>query len=426
MVEEPKLPKKWLPNPVDTDALFGDYEIERSLPGTEDEMSDQEHVFVAMAEDDAKTGPRRIKAKPDDIDRSLYQAERRLARLDERFQLDPKRKHRAALLASVREASWMSWLESESRYTGERRVLKWWAFDGLYGDKFAEVELLEDAADIANAIIWRNERKPSLADMSLLQLASKAYQRRQVREAKERTAFLLEAAENRSLPALFTASELQDIRSAIGDYGNDEVDGLFGAAHRHARLLTHALRHVDAEKELLVRGEIHGQKIESTGATAQGVLWFRTCILLGPTIIAKSCELPCSPVLPIAYAAARTGAIWSLLSESKQQIDPVRLTEAYTFAVEELGRIDQVMEAGWQNAQELITRSKGAMMSNIVELLFDKGRITIAEVVKKWGVSPQAAHYQLNRLMEQRVVERFTSGKDGGHYFLRCLVQATQ
>tara|TARA_R110001583_G_scaffold195401_2_gene372756 strand:- start:1765 stop:3024 length:1260 start_codon:yes stop_codon:yes gene_type:complete len=413
-------------NPVDSEALFDDYEIVPALPDAEDEMSDQEHLMVTVAQDDAKTEPKRVKARPDDLDCMLSQGERLLARLDERFLLDPFRKHRAALLASVRDASWASWLESESRYTGERRVLKWWAFDGLYGDKPAVVELLEDAVDISRSIMWRTEQSPSLSNAYLLQLASKVHQRRQFRQEMDKTQFVLSAAQNRKLPPLFTDSELDQIRSAIGEYAEADFDGILGASHRHARLLSHAMKYVDAEKELQIRGQIHGQKIDVSNCTQEGVLWFRTCVGLGATIIAKSCGLPFAPALPLAYAAARTGAIWSLLNEEKQVIDPVRLCEAYCFAIEELAQIDQIMQLGWRDAQELVSASKGDTMDQIVNLLFKKGHTTIAEVSGLLNITNQAAHYHLKKLVVRRVVDRFTRGKDGGHYFLRCLVQATQ
>jgi|TARA_B100000519_G_C14260878_1_gene447890 hypothetical protein len=170
------------------------------LPNSEDELSEQELVYAAAAVDDAREAPRRKKSTPDDIDCLLFRAERQLARLDERFQNDPQRRDRAVLLTSIRDAAWTSWLESENRSTGERRIIKWFAFDGLYGDKPAEVELLEDAVDVARAVQWRSKRSPSLSDRYLLQLASKAYQRRQIREADGKTEFLLQAARKRSLP----------------------------------------------------------------------------------------------------------------------------------------------------------------------------------------------------------------------------------
>ena len=411
-------------NAVDTDAFFGDYNVEPALSGAEDEMSELELVHAAVAGDDARDTPKRKKPIPDDIDCLLFRAERQLARLDERFHAAPKRLGRATLLSAVRDAAWTSWLECESRSTSERRVLKWFAFDGLYGDKLAEVELLEDAVDFARAILWRTKRNPSFSDRYLDQLSSKTYQRRQIRQAHEKTKFILNAARKRSLPALFSPDEMAEIRASIGEY-TDELDGILGAAHRHAKLLIHALQYVDEENELQVRGAVYREKIVSYNTTSRGALWFKTCIALGPTIIARSCDLPTTPALPIAYAAARNGAIWPLVSEHKQEIDPVRLVEAYSYAIDELVRIDRTMQSAWQSAEDIVATSKGNTMRNIVGLVFDHGHTTIAQIAKTYKITPQAAHYQLNRLIEHGVVERFTSGKEGGHYFLKCLVQAT-
>lgn len=411
-------------NAINTDALFGDYDLEHAFPGAEDEMSELELVHAAVAADDAKEAPKRIKPTPDDIDCLLFRAERQLARLDERFQTDPKRCDRAALLSAVREAAWTSWLESETRNTGERRILKWLAFDGLYGDKPAEVELLEDAVDIVRAILWRTKSNPSLANRYLNQLASKTYQRQQIREANEKTEFLMQAARKRSLPPLLSPDDMGAIRTAIGEY-TSKLDGILGAAHRHAKLLTYAMRYVDEEKELQVRGAVHRERIVSYSTTRRGALWFRTCIALGPTIIAKSCELPTTPALPIAYASAKNGAIWPLLSEQKQEIDPVRLVEAYSNAIAELARIDSIMQSAWRSAQDVVENSKGDTMRNIVALVFDSGHTTIAEVARACKITTQAAHYQLNKLIEHGILERFTVGKEGGHYFVKCLVKAT-
>ena len=215
---------------------------------------------------------------------------------------------------------------------------------------------------------------------------------------------------------------MEEIRAAVGDY-QGHPDGILGAAHRHASLLTQALRYVDEEKQLQIRGAVHREKVVRYNTTSRGALWFRLCITLGPTIVAKSCELSATPVLPIAYTAARNGAIWSLLSENKQEIDPVRLIEAYSCAIEELAQIDSIMQNAWRSAECLIQSSKGRTMSDIMHHVFQHGHITVAQITRAHKISPQAAHYQITKLIEHGVIERYTSGKDGGHYVLKCLLQ---
>jgi Fic family protein len=91
--------------------------------------------------------------------------------------------------------------------------------------------------------------------------------------------------------------------------------------------------------------------------------------------------------------------------------------------IEKLAQIDQQMKQVWDRAALLANEGRGTSLEKINKRLFQTGSICVSDIVRECDITPQAAHYQIKRLLKAGILSRGPRGRAGGHYFLDVLLQ---
>ena len=156
----------------------------------------------------------------------------------------------------------------------------------------------------------------------------------------------------------------------------------------------------------------------------QAIYWNRMSRLLIPYLMAHFCDGIFLPVM----CGSSLGECQVKLRSLFERNAPAQSARSQTLTVissgiEKLSNTEQHVSRQWHKVEKLAANGRGTNITKIATQLFQNGTICVADIVELCDLTPQAAHYQLKRLLEADVISRGPKGKVGGHYFLDLLLQ---
>ncbi|OKH86446.1 winged helix-turn-helix domain-containing protein [Thalassospira sp. TSL5-1] len=202
----------------------------------------------------------------------------------------------------------------------------------------------------------------------------------------------------------------------------DQGNGIIAVADA-IYIVSKWLYELDLEYSNLAPDTRH-QNISFETENPQTIYWNRTSRLLIPYIVAHFCDgifLPLMCGLALSECQVKLRPLFT-------QNAPVKSARPHTLKViasglDKLDQTEKLVSQHWGKAEKLATDGRGTNLSKITTHLFDNGTICVADIVQLCDLTPQAAHYQLKRLLEAGLISRGPRGKVGGHYFLDLLLR---
>ncbi|PKR51773.1 helix-turn-helix transcriptional regulator [Thalassospira marina] len=372
-------------------------------------------IYKEIAASEAKSSVNRpISDQSAYIARAL-KAERKLGQLAERFR-DPVVFQRCQLAAALLEAC--ETVTAEGRGATPRRLLQFLAYEG---DASSHYENLIGAMDVfmLHGLPIAPEGN-QLSEELVETLAIRASLRSRNWLAPQDMTTWEDIIANRHVPCPVDSETISRFINEIREIPSDS--GLIGAADA-IYIVSKLLRELNLEGRDIGDPGLHSTfQLETNNP--QAIYWNRIARALPRYLMMHFCD---GIKIPVMCGHALTDCQVKLRPLIDRGVTPedarTHTINVLAAGLEKLEQTERLLALHWQKAEKLSSEGRGTSIGKICEWLFEKGAICSADIVDLCDLTPQAAHYQIKRLLNAGILTRGARGKVGGHYFLDVLLQ---
>jgi hypothetical protein len=389
--------------------------LRRDLAGDRQKIAEETDHVCRQIEAERPPAPQAPVIDDPDYIKTALAAERLLGQMAERLR-DRARHAHVSLASSLIESC--DAVTAEGRGATPRRLLQ---FTAHGGETSAHFENLSGAMDVFETLQSRhNSSQRSFTAELITQVATRSSIRsRNWLEPGDIPQWRTIIAD-RQVPCPVAEDMIEGLYSRILNIPANS--GLIGAADAlyivltvmsSARLGSLDLSITTAEQNLHVEVD-----------DPQAAYWNRICRIIISDIIGHFCQGIHVPIISGVALTQRMPKLTELLHKHP----PARMARPLTIGIladgiEKLAHIDQQMKQVWDRAALLANEGRGTSLEKINKRLFQTGSICVSDIVRECDITPQAAHYQIKRLLKAGILSRGPRGRAGGHYFLDVLLQ---
>jgi len=376
---------------METDELYRDIAVEIAPPPAHINLDTSDYVGTAL------------------------KAERVLGQLSERLS-NPDRKMRVGVGAALADAC--EAVSAEGRGATPRRLLQFYAH---LGETSAHFENLSGAADVFETLLscYNTGHRPLSLEL-LIHIATRSSIRSRNWLEPGQTDKWRQIVADRHVPCPVPQNTIERLHSRIMEISPDS--GLIGAAD--ALYIVLEVMNQARLDSLDLNLPTSTRHLQIEISDPQAAYWNRITRIMIPFLISHFCQGIFLPVITGEALTRHLPKIAELLAKKAPSLVARQFTvNILAASLTKLTDIDRQIDEKWSHADHLARQGRGTSLHKINIHLFQTGSICVADIIKDCNITPQAAHYQIKRLLKAGVVSPGPRGKLGGHYFLDVLLQ---